>query len=388
MPGTEYFGVPPGDKTEVENRFTYTATANQVLFPAIYSVGYVDVYINGVWQDPRTKFTALNGQSITLTTACTGGETVGIVSRRQLFTVGNEAQLELPLASETTLGIAQYATVAETQAGTLRTKAVTPYGLAQAVTSMINDPVPTYYGVTESGGTENAWKTTLDRNLLSDTPVFRIVIYNSLHPANTVDNPTLEVSNVQWLGGNISPAVLTISKGGAGVGETLPAGGLPGRGYHEFIGAAPPTGILASGTRIQYLAPKDVVWLGGNQTMTGQKTAQSTSLTSVGAGFNWNGNTHGQIVFVDVTNQSANAALGFGAASNIVPLTSYCLIIKHGPGPYTTSYSINSSSYLFGAGGQPPLAVPQSGKLAFSVFSFVGVSTTQLLCIGFNMIPL
>jgi hypothetical protein len=47
----------------------FTATAGQTVFTVNYTVGYVQVYLNGVLLDYATDFTASNGTSITLATA-------------------------------------------------------------------------------------------------------------------------------------------------------------------------------------------------------------------------------------------------------------------------------------------------------------------------------
>ena len=48
------------------------------VFPATYDAGFLDVYLNGVRLDPA-DFTATNGTSVTLGSAATSGDTVGIV---------------------------------------------------------------------------------------------------------------------------------------------------------------------------------------------------------------------------------------------------------------------------------------------------------------------
>ena len=58
---------------------TATATANQTTFSAVYSVGYVTVYLNGILLD-ATDYTASNGTSIVLGSGATVGDTVFIQS--------------------------------------------------------------------------------------------------------------------------------------------------------------------------------------------------------------------------------------------------------------------------------------------------------------------
>ena len=70
-----------GSTTRTVNR--YVATANQTLFPASgtvdYTVGYVDVFINGTKLD-STEFTASNGTTVTLTTGATVDDIVELIA--------------------------------------------------------------------------------------------------------------------------------------------------------------------------------------------------------------------------------------------------------------------------------------------------------------------
>jgi hypothetical protein len=70
-----------GSTTRTVNR--YVATANQTLFPSSgtisYTVGYVDVFINGTKLD-STEFTASNGTTVTLTTGATVDDVVELIA--------------------------------------------------------------------------------------------------------------------------------------------------------------------------------------------------------------------------------------------------------------------------------------------------------------------
>jgi len=70
-----------GSTTRSVNR--YVATANQTLFPASgtisYTVGYVDVFLNGTKLD-STEFTASNGTTVTLATGATVDDIVELVA--------------------------------------------------------------------------------------------------------------------------------------------------------------------------------------------------------------------------------------------------------------------------------------------------------------------
>ena len=58
-------GAGVGATTYTQTKFT--ATAGQTVFSVNYTVGYIQVFLNGVLLDSLTEFTASNGTSITLT---------------------------------------------------------------------------------------------------------------------------------------------------------------------------------------------------------------------------------------------------------------------------------------------------------------------------------
>ena len=69
-------------------RTSATATASQTTFSATYTVGYVDVYLNGSKLVNTTDFTATNGTSIVLTAGATVGDNVEIIAY-ETFSVAN-----------------------------------------------------------------------------------------------------------------------------------------------------------------------------------------------------------------------------------------------------------------------------------------------------------
>jgi hypothetical protein len=80
----KYFGVPPQQQIQKENRYAYTATSGQTTFAASYTAGFgPDVYYNGAHLDPRTQFTAVDGATVVLTTAADTGASVVIVAKAQ-----------------------------------------------------------------------------------------------------------------------------------------------------------------------------------------------------------------------------------------------------------------------------------------------------------------
>ena len=84
-----FTGVITGDGSGItnltfpgsQNRYTYTATANQTTFTATYTTGYVDVYVNGVKLRRTVEFNDTNGTTIVLTTGCNVGEFVEIIAQ-------------------------------------------------------------------------------------------------------------------------------------------------------------------------------------------------------------------------------------------------------------------------------------------------------------------
>ena len=60
-------------------RTTFTATGGQTTFTATYTVGYVQVYLNGVLLN-SSDYTATSGTSIVLTTAASAGDLVDIIA--------------------------------------------------------------------------------------------------------------------------------------------------------------------------------------------------------------------------------------------------------------------------------------------------------------------
>jgi hypothetical protein len=65
-------------------RTSFTATAGQTVFTVSYTVGVIEVYVNGVLLN-GSDYTATNGTSVTLASACSAGDIVEVLA----FLVGN-----------------------------------------------------------------------------------------------------------------------------------------------------------------------------------------------------------------------------------------------------------------------------------------------------------
>ena len=81
-------GVTWKDVVSPRTTTTYLASSGQTTFSVSYTVGLVDVYVNGVKMvsppSPYAEFTASSGTNIILNDACFGDEIVEIVVYNQL----------------------------------------------------------------------------------------------------------------------------------------------------------------------------------------------------------------------------------------------------------------------------------------------------------------
>jgi microcystin-dependent protein len=76
-----YIGPTKNLEARVEDNRLYIATAGQVTFAAVYTLGYVDVFVNGVKLRPVTDFTATTGTTIDLVSAAAQDDEVEIRGR-------------------------------------------------------------------------------------------------------------------------------------------------------------------------------------------------------------------------------------------------------------------------------------------------------------------
>jgi hypothetical protein len=91
----KYYGVPPAQQIQKENRYAYTATASQTTFTASYTPGFgPDVYYNGSHLDPRTQFTAVDGATVVLATGADAGASIIIVAKAQVANYSFYTQAE------------------------------------------------------------------------------------------------------------------------------------------------------------------------------------------------------------------------------------------------------------------------------------------------------
>jgi hypothetical protein len=134
-------------------RTTATATASQTTFSATYTVGYVDVYLNGVKLVVGTDFTATNGTSVVLTTGATVGDSVEIIAY-EVFSVANA------LTAANNLSDLSSAATAITNLGITSTAA--ELNILDGVTSTATEL--NYLDITTLGTSEASKAVTADSN--------------------------------------------------------------------------------------------------------------------------------------------------------------------------------------------------------------------------------
>ena len=87
---TGYIGRNPGDSSVIIAKQTYAPTGSQTdfAFASGYTVGYLDVYINGARLISPTDYSATDGSSVTLTVAAQNGDVLEFVAYKA-FNLGN-----------------------------------------------------------------------------------------------------------------------------------------------------------------------------------------------------------------------------------------------------------------------------------------------------------
>ena len=85
-----YIGRAPGDSSVIIARQTFEPTGVQTnfTFTSGYTVGYLDVYINGARQINASDYTASDGSTVGLTTYATSGDVLELVAYKA-FNVGD-----------------------------------------------------------------------------------------------------------------------------------------------------------------------------------------------------------------------------------------------------------------------------------------------------------
>ena len=147
-------------------RTTATATSGQTTFSASYTVGYVEMYLNGAKLIAGTDFTATDGSSVVLTSGATVGDSVEIIAyetfavANALLASNNLSDLNNAATALTNLGITSTAAELNILDGVTATTAeLNILDGVTATTAEIN-----YLDITTLGTSEASKVVTADAN--------------------------------------------------------------------------------------------------------------------------------------------------------------------------------------------------------------------------------
>ena len=210
-----YIGISPFGQT-VRTVTTITATASQTTFTPTggYTVGYCDVYYNGIKLVGGTDFTATDGLTIVLTTGATSGAVVEIITygsvtitdavRRSGDTFAGAVAINSTLAAGNTTITGNTTTTTLNAGNTAITGTATISGNVVLGTTTItaNGGVGTSGQVLTSGATGNAyWSTPAGFSNGQSISVANVAVTNAATFSNTVAvTGTATISNNTLIG--------------------------------------------------------------------------------------------------------------------------------------------------------------------------------------------
>jgi len=139
-------GVTWQDLPTFRTTSTQTATSGQTSFSFTYTVGYLDVYVNGV-RLSSGEFAATDGSTVVLYQSCFGGETVELIA----YTTVNPGYAETGIQG---ISILEEGVVVGNTAGVISLNFV-----GAAVTATGTGVAATVY-ITDTGGGESYWEST------------------------------------------------------------------------------------------------------------------------------------------------------------------------------------------------------------------------------------
>lgn len=187
----------------IYNRQTYTPNSPQTTFAVTYTVGYLDVYHNGVKLLPGTDFTATNGTSFDLTVAAQNGDVVEALAYNQqnVYAIIPETLNTLNVLGITTLSDPVYISDSIVHTGDTNTK--------------IRFPTNDTFTV-ETNGTERL-------RVASDGEVIIPGNLTVQGTTTTLDTILTEVDKIE-VGANNTTVGVAITQSGTGNGLTVDDG--------------------------------------------------------------------------------------------------------------------------------------------------------------------
>jgi hypothetical protein len=263
-------GVTWQDLPAFRNLSTFTATPGQTVFFIDYTIGYVDIFINGV-KLSSNEFTAVDGSTISLNQPCFGGETVELVA----YSTVNPGYA---FTGITGISVLEEGSVVGTAGSVLVLNFV-----GAAVTAIGSGVGVTVY-ITDVGGGESYWEeTSVGINTISNVGI-----------ATTNPRFALEVGPVGyadtalWVNGNARvTGILTVGTASIvldGLNNVINVGS--GVTIDGSTGRIDATEFYASGLQVGIITAETIVYQGGI-TLTQDWTRTSAgihTLSNVGIG--------------------------------------------------------------------------------------------------------
>jgi hypothetical protein len=222
----------PSGQYIISSQQIFTANANQTTFSVNYTVGYVDVHLNGIKLVSGQDFTATNGSSVVLATAATAGDIVDITAGNTFSAGAGSANGIMPVelggtasstaaGARTNLGLGNVenkssATIRSELTSTNVTTALgfTPYNSANPSGYISGNQTITFSGDATGSGTTSVALTLANSGVIAGT-------YGN---ANSIPQLTVDakgrVTAVTNVGVNIPSGSLTFTGDVTGTGST------------------------------------------------------------------------------------------------------------------------------------------------------------------------
>ena len=197
------------------NRYSYTATAGQTTFSAVYDPGYIDVYLNGV-KLAAADFTASNGSSVVLGAGAAVDDIVDIIAYGT-FSLANMN------ASNLTSGTVPNARVTGSYTGITGTGALNAGSITSGFGAIDNGSSAITTTGTATAGLLNVDNLRLDGNTISSTDTNGNV---QIDPAGTGDT--------------------VVASGNVGIGDSNPQRTLSVNGLGKFLSSITLGGTASS----------------------------------------------------------------------------------------------------------------------------------------------
>jgi hypothetical protein len=364
----------PSGQYIISSQQIFTANANQTTFSINYTVGYVDVHLNGIKLVSGQDFTATNGTSVVLATGATAGDIVDITAGNTFSAGAGSANGIMPVelggtasstasGARTNLGLGNVenkssATIRSELTSTNVTTALgfTPYNSANPNGYISGNQTITFSGDATGSGTTAVALTLANSGVTAGT-------YGSASniPQLTVDAKG-RVTGVTNIGVSIPSGSLTFTGDVTGTGTTgsstaltLANSGVTAGTYRSVsvdakgrvTGGTNPTTLSGYGitdaqpldadlTAIAALAPTADNFIVGNGTTWILETP-AQARASLG------GTTAGQNLFT-VTNPSAVTFLRINADNTVSTLDAATFRTAIGAGTSSTTGTVTSVS--------------------------------------------